>query len=238
MTETSINAFLLMGQSNMAGRGVVDEVEPIQHPHIVMLRHGEWTTATEPLHLDKWIAGIGLGMSFALALAEAHPQSTIGLVPCALGGTSLDQWAPGGYLYRRALFEARQAMLGGQIQGILWHQGEGESSTEQRASSYGDRFVAMMQSFRKELGNEGIPIVVGELGEFLCRREGLDHFREVNGALRGAAVALPSCACVSSKDLDDKGDNLHFGSAALREFGVRYAQAYTRIIAESGVELI
>ena len=40
--------FLLIGQSNMAGRGPIDTVEPIEHPHIHMFRDGQWVPAAEP----------------------------------------------------------------------------------------------------------------------------------------------------------------------------------------------
>lgn len=34
-----IHAFLMVGQSNMAGRGIASEVEPIQNRHIKVLRN-------------------------------------------------------------------------------------------------------------------------------------------------------------------------------------------------------
>ena len=37
-----IHSFLMIGQSNMAGRGFASEVEPIQNEHIKVLRNGRW----------------------------------------------------------------------------------------------------------------------------------------------------------------------------------------------------
>ena len=35
-----MHAFLMIGQSNMAGRGTVSEVAPIRNPHLSVLRNG------------------------------------------------------------------------------------------------------------------------------------------------------------------------------------------------------
>src|SRR5689334_23319089 len=77
--------FLLVGQSNMAGRGVVDTSDTTPHDRVLMLnKAGEWTPAVDPLHFDKPIAGTGLGKTFATILAEADPGITIGLIPAAV----------------------------------------------------------------------------------------------------------------------------------------------------------
>lgn len=91
MTKLHLNIFLLIGQSNMAGRGNMDEVEEIEHPDILMFRKGRWVKAKEPLHEDTTNAGIGPSMSFALNLIEEYPRAKIGLVPCAVGATPLSR---------------------------------------------------------------------------------------------------------------------------------------------------
>ena len=237
MPESGLDIFLLIGQSNMAGRGSVDQVEPLRNANVLMLRHGEWVAAQEPLHHDKQIAGTGLGMSFAVELAEQNPSSVIGLVPAAIGGTGLKRWMPGAYLYRRAVLEARQATQSGSIKGILWHQGESDAQGEATATSYAERFTIMVEALRRELGCQRAPVVVGELGEFLTGRPGLAHFAEVNRQLHKLAETLPLCGCVSAAGLKDKGDSLHFDSPSLRAFGRRYAEVYRRLAAEGGVRL-
>jgi hypothetical protein len=47
--EHTVKSFLMIGQSNMAGRGYLHEVKPIVNERIVMLRNGRWpspSTAT------------------------------------------------------------------------------------------------------------------------------------------------------------------------------------------------
>ena len=92
----NMNVFILMGQSNMSGRGNPDDVETISSPDIFMWRDGRWVVAKEPLHTDKpRIAGVGLGMSFAAEVMKRTGMSPVGLVPCAVGGTPLNRWMPG-----------------------------------------------------------------------------------------------------------------------------------------------
>ncbi len=88
--------YLLIGQSNMAGRGELDEESRQAHPRVFMLnREGVWVPATDPVHFDKSIAGVGPALSFGKAMAMASPRAKIGLVPGAVGGTSITLWAPG-----------------------------------------------------------------------------------------------------------------------------------------------
>lgn len=44
-----VHSFLLIGQSNMAGRGFLDEVPPIHDERIKMLRNGRWQVMAEPI---------------------------------------------------------------------------------------------------------------------------------------------------------------------------------------------
>lgn len=105
-----LNSFLLIGQSNMAGRGPLNEVEPIINHEILMFRSGQWRVAEEPVHNDKPdLAGVGLCMSFAETLQKRFNKQ-IGLIPGAVGGTSLDEWQKGGELYSNAVNETLKAL--------------------------------------------------------------------------------------------------------------------------------
>src|SRR3954469_4618409 len=135
-----LHLFLLIGQSNMAGRGTVEPQDQETNPRIFMLnKQNEWELARDPLHFDKPnIAGVGLASEFARTLAKRDPQMKIGLIPCAFGGTSLDQWKPGGKLYNQALDPAPTAKKSGAIDGILWHQGEADAAAS-KVATYADR---------------------------------------------------------------------------------------------------
>jgi hypothetical protein len=218
----SLQLFLLIGQSNMAGRGKVKNKDRQPLPRVFSLSKDlEWVPAVDPLHWDKpKIAGVGLARSFAQTLTARNPQAVIGLIPAAFGGTSLDQWAPGGELYTAAVARARAARKSGTLRGILWHQGEADSADDDTARSYADRWSRLALSLRSDLAP--VPIVVGQLGSFLQA-----PFAEtVNEQLAVLPVRVPLTAFVPSGGLAHRGDHLHFNAGALREFGRRYACAF------------
>ena len=60
-----IHSILIIGQSNMAGRGFANEVEPIKNDKIKVLRNGRWWPMHVPVNPDRVTAGINLTESFA-----------------------------------------------------------------------------------------------------------------------------------------------------------------------------
>src|SRR5262249_19834810 len=82
--KEQFHIYLLFGQSNMAGRGQLEEGRPA-HPRVLKLTaEHTWAPATEPLHFDlPKICGAGIGTTFGEDIADANPAVTIGLVPCA-----------------------------------------------------------------------------------------------------------------------------------------------------------
>ena len=157
-----MDIFLLMGQSNMAGRGLLEDVEPIRNDRIRAFQDGRWTIAEEPLHHDRPTAGIGLAMSFAQSVLAANSDMEIGLVPRAVGSTPLERWMPGADLYEGAMAAARTVARDGTIKAVLWHQGEHDSKSEADASSYVPRFSAMVATLRERLDAPSLPVIVGE----------------------------------------------------------------------------
>ena len=229
--NNELNIFLLIGQSNMAGRGRLNEVSALWSPHVSMFRDGRWVPAEEPLHTDKpEIAGVGLGMSFAIELHTRARMTSIGLVPCAVGGSSLSRWMPGAELHENTVSLTKQALRCGTLKGILWHQGESDSDNSADAESYGERFCSMIQSLRLRLDAEDIPVITGELGHFLHGKDDAQYFHTVNKQLARIAQDISAYSCISSKGLTHNGDRLHFDSPSLREFGIRYASKYLELV--------
>lgn len=214
--------FLLIGQSNMSGRGKVEAQDKVENPRIFMLTKDlQWVPAKDPLHFDKPIAGVGLGSEFARQILKADPNITIGLIPCAVGGTSLDQWKSGGPLNNAAVARTKEAMKQGTLAGILWHQGESDSGNPKNVASYADRLDVMIGQLRKDLQADKVPVVLGELiREFKTNDS-------INVELAVATKKIPLCVLVSSESLGKK--QLHFDAADLRTFGQRYAVEYLKM---------
>ena len=224
-----LDLYLLIGQSNMAGRGKLTEANRLPTDGVWKLdKRDEWVAATEPLHFDKPnVAGSGLGMSFARALREKDPLVEIGLVPCAVGGTPLSRWMPGKDLYTNAVRRAKIAQRQGTVKAILWHQGEGDCGTAENRESYAARLATMVKALRAELGlGENVPFLAGELGPYLKDRYPGSPHVVINAQIKSCEATVPAFRCVSAEGLTPNGDILHFNTESLRTFGRRYAEAY------------
>ena len=225
-----IHSILLIGQSNMAGRGFPNEVEPIVHKDLLVLRNGRWRKMYVPVNGDRPTAGINLAESFALRYWE-EKQVRVGLIPCADGGTCLDQWQVGSLLFDHTCYMASLAQRTSTIAAVLWHQGESDCG-EDRYPHYLEKLTVIMDAFRKKLNLYDVPFLLGGLGEYLVNYgngEKGRNYVHINEALRRYAATTPMTGYVSSEGLLPNPDQLHFCSASLREFGLRYYEEFRRL---------
>ncbi|MBI3413955.1 MAG: neutral/alkaline non-lysosomal ceramidase N-terminal domain-containing protein [Verrucomicrobia bacterium] len=232
-SKESLHLYLLIGQSNMAGRGLVEDQDKVPHPRVLTFSaQTRWQLALDPLHADKSNAGVGLGSAFGRAMADATNGVTIGLIPSAVGGTPLSRWEKGGDLYAQALARARHAMQDGTLKGILWHQGEDDAKEEKTARSYAGRLAQMIHDLRADLGAGEVPFVAGKLGEFLLttKKAELPFVPTVNEQLQSIPPRISRSALVDSAGLTPMADDIHFDSASLRTFGQRYADTMRSLL--------
>ncbi|QSF42830.1 sialate O-acetylesterase [Paenibacillus tianjinensis] len=225
-----IKSFLMLGQSNMAGRGFLHDVDPIFNEKIKMLRNGQWQMMTEPINYDRPVSGVSLAASFADAWSKANPDEEIGLIPCAEGGSSLNDWHPEGILYQHALSEARFALRSSQICGILWHQGESDSYRSLHESYY-EKLNFIIKGLRDELDLDEVPLIIGGLGDFLGKTGFGQHateYRQVNEQLQHFANEQPNCYFVTAVDLTANPDGIHLDAVSQRKFGYRYFEAFSK----------
>ena len=222
-----IHSFLLIGQSNMAGRGRMDDVIEINKERLKVLRMGRWQNLFRPVNPDRRTSGVCLAESFAEAYARDHQDVEVGLIPCADGGTRIDQWMPGSLLFDHAVYQARLAQRTSTIAGILWHQGESDSRND-RHLVYTQKLTEMLLALRKELNLWDVPVIMGGIGSFIDNYARLPHhqWREINQCLQQVADSDPKYAFVPADGLAHRGDDLHFSSPALHELGLRYYDAF------------
>lgn len=225
-------SFLMIGQSNMAGRGNFEDVPPIKNNRCYMMRNGRFLRLSEPINPDRAIfdpnfhSGIGPGGSFADELAK-NTNSRVGLIPCADGGTNISQWQPGEILYEHAVFMARLAKRTSTFAGFIWHQGESDCTRDEDVIAYKPKLINMINSMRRDLDAEDLPFIMGELCEDIVVEwnEGCRTAR-LNKVLYEIANELPNVAVVSAKGFTLKPDGIHFDSVSQREFGKRYFEKY------------
>ncbi len=229
-----MHSILIIGQSNMAGRGFAEEVEPIENPRIKVLRNGRWWNKYTPINPDRVTAGVNLVESFADLYVKDH-DTDVGIIPCADGGTCLEQWKVGGVLFDHACYMAELAQRTSTIAAVLWHQGESDCG-DSAYPLYEERLTAIMDAFREKLNLYDVPFLLGGLGDFIADYRGSDgteyHFANsphINTALRAYVEKRPMTGFVSAEGLGANPDGLHFCAAALREFGVRYYEEFKKL---------
>ncbi|XP_075650611.1 putative carbohydrate esterase At4g34215 [Castanea sativa] len=226
--------FLLAGQSNMAGRGGVNNdtwnmlipPESTPSPFILQLsRNKTWVVAHEPLHKDidsTKVCGVGPGMPFAHEILAEDPNfGVIGLVPCAIGGTNITQWAKGSNNYRH-LVERADASLrsGGKIEALLWYQGESDTQDQTDANMYKERLYNFFTNIRSDLNCPNLPIIQVALAS--------GYNPTLEEIVRAVQLEndLPNLQTVDAKGLPLEGDRLHLSTPAQVQLGKMLADAF------------
>ncbi len=235
--KNQLDLYVLMGQSNMAGRGTItDSLRLIRNDRVLMLTKDlKWVVARHPVHFDKPdVAGVGPGLSFGITMAGMYPDVKIGLVPCAVGGTSIDKWQPGAFdqatsthPYDDAVLRITEAMKYGKVKGVLWLQGEGDSN-EKSASQYLQKLEVLIRRIRTLTGDENLPFIAGELGRYK------PNYQLINTELHKLPGLVPHTSVVSSEGLTDKGDGTHFDAKSANIYGIRFATEMQRMNVRMG----
>ena len=231
-----IHSFLLISQSNMAGRGFLNEAPEIDISRIYTLRNGRWQSMFRPINPDRSFSGTNLAESFAEAYAKKY-NVDVGLICCADGGTKLNQWEKGTILFENAVNNAKLAKRTSVIKGILWHQGESDCSLEFR-TTYADRLKIFIKDLREATDLYDVPFIVGGLGDFLSLyNDTAKDYRYINEALEFVADSDKTVGFVSAKGLGGNPDNLHFNAKSLYEFGLRYFKEFEKFEKKDSSEI-
>ena len=212
----------------MAGRGFLNEVAPIYNERIQMLRNGRWQMMTEPINYDRPVSGVSMASSFADAWCEQNKEDRIGLIPCAEGGSTLDEWAVDGVLFKHAVSEAKFAMQRSELTGILWHQGESDSN-DGKYKDYYEKLRIIIETLRNELNVPDIPLIIGGLGDFLGKEgfgKSCTEYKLVNQELERFAFEQENCYFATAKGLTSNPDGIHINAISQRKFGLRYFDAF------------
>ena len=245
--------WVLAGQSNMEGMGDLIDVTP-PHPMVMSLgMNGKWARAEEPLH---WLVdspdpvhsgnpndragrsaqqhrtrskGAGLGLPFAVALVE-QTRVPIGLVACAHGGTSMEQWNPakkhegGNSLYGSFLRQIQLA--GGRVKGVLWYQGESDALGGDAWKVYHRVFADFIASVRADLNQPDLPFYYVQIGRFIKDGDP-KRWNAVQEVQRRLPERVTNTGVVSVIDLE-LDDSIHVGTHGLKRAGARLARIAER----------
>ncbi|WP_347026876.1 sialate O-acetylesterase [Bacteroides ovatus] len=231
--KEKFHLYLLIGQSNMAGRGEIEPQDTIENRRILRLnKNGDWEIAKEPLQFDKSFAGVGPGMAFAKTMLTPEDDVVIGLIPCAAGGSSIDIWLRDLFWdqtkstpYNNALIRTKLAMKDGTLKGILWHQGEADCNSR-NVEAYKNKLELLIKKLRNEFNAPVLPFIAGELPEF-------NQFSErFNAILEQVKPHEGNYGVVSGKGLTSNLDGIHLDGSSARKLGIRYAEKMKQLLKE------
>ena len=220
--------FVTAGQSNSANHGA-----PRQTPadaRIVAFGPGGWRPAADPQPIATGDGG-SPWPAFGDALAGAV-DVPIGLVSVGWGGTTAEQWLPGGTLYPR-LRDALVALGPGGARAVLWHQGESDAAGGTSRTVYAARLRTVIRASRVDAGY-AVPWGIARVG-FV---PGLAQ-APIDAIVAGQDAVIAGIAGGAGDDgvgevfagppTDDivgpawRSDGIHFNAAGLTEHGRRWA---------------
>lgn len=246
--------WVLAGQSNMQGVGDLADVQPPLGQVNSFDQTDRWGIAEEPLHrlpdaadrvhwsrnqqkepekltgeaLQKYIAarkkGAGLGLPFAAEMVR-RTDVPVGLIPCAHGGTSMDQWDPalrdkgGDSLYGATVRRVR--LVGGKVAGILWYQGESDANPK-AAPAFQQKFERLVAAFRSDFGQPDLPFYYVQIGRYV-NNSNVAEWNAVQEMQRKAEAAIPRSGMAPAVDFT-LDDGIHVGTQDHKRLGARLAR--------------
>lgn len=225
--DSGMDLYLLIGQSNMAGRAEIGPAERDSLKNVYLFTGTGWEPAANPLNRYSTVRKalkmqkLGPGYGFARKL-EACTGRKIGLIVNARGGTSIAWWAKGYTgpndfdLYEQAVAQAKKALRSGHLKGIIWHQGEND---QRHPATYMAQLKILVENLRRDLGVRAF-FVAGEIGAWR------QSSAAMNRVLGTVPQQIPDAACATTEGLTPlKGDttNPHFDTRSQIVLGERYA---------------
>lgn len=233
-SESSINVepknldiYLLIGQSNMAGRAAIESKELDTLSNVFLykgIKDELWEKAANPLNKYSSIRKrlsmqkLNPGYTFAREMAK-RSKNKIGLVVNAKGGTSIDLWMPGTEFYKEIIDRLKSAIQYGTLKGILWHQGETDATNYQ---SYMPKLLKLIQSLRSDLNMLDLPFIAAQLSSDKPHRKGF------NTMILELPKKIKNTAVIKTKRTSTI-DSTHFDAASQRLLGKRYAKEMLKL---------
>ncbi|QDT14889.1 sialate O-acetylesterase [Alienimonas californiensis] len=223
VSRENLHVYLLIGQSNMAGRAPFTDAEAAAIPRCFLLNgEEEWVPAANPLNqyssVRKQLGMQKMNPGYAFArtmLKDADEDVSLGLVVNAKGGSRIEEWARGTRFYTEAVRRARAARQTGTLKGVLWHQGEGNSGAP---AGYAEKLTTLVENLRADLDAPDLPFVAGQIvGE-----------EAINAEIARLPELVPHAAFASSEELT-AFDRWHFDAPSMKRLGTRYAEAMLRV---------
>jgi len=219
--KNKLHVYLLIGQSNMAGRAPFTKKERRVISRCYLLNGQDlWEPAKNPLNRHSTIRKslrmqkMNPGYGFSQAMLKKDSSISIGLVVNARGGSSIKSWSRGSKYYKEAVRRTRLALKTGVLKGILWHQGEADSKDPQ----YLEKLKLLIKDLRRDFDTPNLPFVAGQV----------NNVPLINEQIAKLPETVNSTGFVSSEKLKAM-DRWHFDAKSMKLLGQRYAEEILKI---------
>lgn len=227
--EEKMDLYLLIGQSNMAGRAPLElqDLDTLSNVFLfTSIENKEWEKAANPLNKYSSIRKklsmqkLGPGYSFARMMRDAQKGNKIGLVVNAKGGTKIDLWKPSSEFYNETVQRTQKAMEFGNLKGILWLQGESDSNNYE---AYLPKLVSLIKNLRSDFNMPELPFIAGQLSNDRPHRSGF------NEMILELPTKLDYVSVITSENTSTI-DSTHFDAASQHKLGERYAKEMLKLL--------
>lgn len=244
---------VLAGQSIMSGRGTLtdlpDRFRTCRNDILLFGNDYRWRYAHEPIddgrnQVDAVSvdsnAAVSPGTAFAIAYLDLAPGKRIVLIPCAKGGSLIEEWQRNrnrDSLYGSCLFRFRMAMRYGQPLALLFQQGESDAvdperlfPRQPRPHQWDEMFIRFIEGFRRDSGVANLPVVYTRMGRNGNPRKYV-NWKTVRKSQERASKKLTNVALVYTDDLPLQ-DEVHLTTRGTIILGERYAERLQQLVSE------
>ncbi len=212
------DVFVIAGQSNAEGigRGLLHDGPQIGVS--TFKKNGKWDIATHPISGVQDTHSPFLRFAKTLYKECGYP---IGLIPRAVGGTYVTQWAKGGNLMEPLKEEIKRENI--KAKAILWYQGENEAD-KNGSVAYFENTLSAFTELRAALGDPELPIFLFQLNRTTLHMrysdEGYSIIREIQRTL---PKKISNTYVIPTIDAHIMSDWIHNSRSANMMLGERLA---------------
>lgn len=189
------------------------------------LTEADWENAIKATRKNPG-GGIGPDTSFAETIVK-YTGHNVGLIPCALGATGMVHWNPADLskgtesLYGNMI--NRIKLVGGNLKGMLWYQGESETGPGTQ-DSFEKTFLNIVDSIRRDTGRPDLPFIYVQIARYaLENQDNAKNWEIIRDKQRTAAYKRDNLFVVPAIDLPID-DLIHIGTAGQEILGRRMAR--------------
>jgi hypothetical protein len=233
--------FLLIGQSNMSGRGDFLQIGTINNSDKIYVygNDGVWRQGVDrpvddnlnqadKVSNDGKDAGLDSSYFFAAAMLEFYPVGDeVGLIPCAKGGLEINRFRK---LYvKESMYTncIKRAFEAGNIKGILFWQGEADAYSRANANLWTERFTRLISDIRQDLeGN--VPVVFAQLNNL--NPTNYPHWSFIRSEQARIYAGLNKIRMIDTSAIEFQADKVHATAQGYKDAGEMFASEMIDIL--------